>query len=91
MIAMILWGQVTNRKGKVIKFFFPLILLYILLLPFYVIALVVYFTCILISNEENDVFLYLKLFLNLPTIFNSMRNLEILVKNKENNIQLTIK
>ena len=91
MIAMMIWGQFKNKKGKIIKFFFPLILLYILLIPFYLIAVIVYFTFIFLEKEENEVFRYLKIFLNLPSIFHSMRGLEILVKNNDEDIKFIIK
>ncbi len=91
MIAMILWGQVRNKKGNVIKFFFPLLILYIILLPIYLLVLIVYLFFLVLSDENNEAVSYLKLFLNLPSIFHSMRDLEILVKNNENDIKLTIK
>ena len=91
MIAMMIFGQVTNKKGKLIKFFFPLIILYIILLPIYLIVLIVYLFFLVFSDGNNEAVSYLKLFLNLPSIFHSMRDLEILVKNKEQNIKLIVK
>lgn len=89
MIAMMLWGHFT-KNNKQYKFFFPLIIIYILLLPFYVIAFVLYIL-FLIGSNNNSITSYLKIFLNIPVIFNSMKDLEIIVNNKEENFKIIVK
>ncbi len=91
MSAMLIRGYVTKKNGKKINFFIPLIIIYVLLLPFYVISLVVYLFFIIFSNEFNDIKAYLKIFLNLPVIFNSMKNLIIIINNDEEDIKILVK
>lgn len=91
MSAMLIRGYVTKKNGKKINFFIPLIIIYVLLLPFYVISLVVYLFFIIFSNEFNDIKAYLKIFLNLPVIFNSMKNLSIIINNDEEDIKILVK
>lgn len=90
-MAMIIWGHIMKENGKTIKFFFPLILLYILILPFYFIAFIVYIFFLILSENNSPFISYLKIFLNLPTIFSAMKDLEIVVNNYKEDIKIYIK
>ena len=91
MIAMIIWGHFSNKNGHVYKFAFPLLILYILLLPFYCLAFIVYIFFFLFAEKSNQVLSYLKMFLNLPTIFYSLKGLSVDVKNQNQDMKIYIR
>ncbi len=90
MIAMIVIGHVLTKKGHLIRFFFPLFLIYILLLPIYIIASFSYALLSLSDEYQTKITSYLKMFLRLPIIFISLRGTLINVDNEENKIRIKI-
>lgn len=90
MIAMIVIGHVLTKKGYLIRFFFPLFLIYILLLPIYIIVSFIYVLLNLNYESQSTIKSYLKMFLNLPIIFISLKGTLINIDNEENKLRIKI-
>jgi len=90
MMAMMIWGKIITKKGFTIPIFFPLIILYVLLLPIYIIAVAAYQILIFVGDSTSEARGYMKIFFELPNIFISLKGTIINIENRENNIKLRI-
>ena len=79
-----------TKKGYLIRFCFPLLLIYILILPIYIIVGFVYAILNLSNESQNIVKSYMKIFLKFPIIFISLKGTLINIDNEENKIKIKI-
>ena len=90
MMAMMIWGHVLTNKGKLVRFFFPLLLVYILLLPLYIIVGFLYAILSLVNGSKNIVCNYMRIFLSSPIIFISLKGTLINIENEESKVKIKI-
>lgn len=90
-MAMIIWGYFLTKRGRLFRFFFPLFLIYVLLLPIYLLVVSVYILLLIIGDTTLSARAYLKIFLNLPSIFSSAKGTQINIDNAETKIMINIK
>ncbi|MDC7244413.1 MAG: hypothetical protein PQJ47_00705 [Sphaerochaetaceae bacterium] len=90
MIAMLVSGYFRTKKGKTFPIWFPLILIYIILLPLYILASIVLLIISISGTRDSTAKKYLKLFFALPQIFGAMIGTNITVENEDANFEVNI-
>jgi hypothetical protein len=88
MIPMLVHGHIMTKKNTTRRFFFPLILLYLLLLPLYVLVAILFLFLAMIGPATLVARNCMKLFLELPVVFCSMEGTQILIDNEQTDIKL---
>ncbi len=88
MLPMILWIRIRDENHS-FRLLLPLLLVYILLLPFYVLCIIAYpFTRLSGSLSAEGA---VRIFLHLPVLFSSMRGTEVEFHSNDSDISLFVK
>ena len=82
MLPMLLRLRVKSRDAS-FGFFFPMLLLYILILPIYLIVAVVYLFMMFAPDQSEAVRRYMTIFFRTPQLLSAARGIQIKVQSKD--------
>lgn len=90
MLPMLLRVRVRNSDTR-FGFFFPMLLLYILLLPVIIITAVVYTFMLTVPHRTKQARSYMKFVLHSPQLLSAARGIEIDVSSDDSDIKMYLK
>jgi hypothetical protein len=90
MLPMLFWVRVHDDKHS-FAFFIPLILVYLLLLPVYVLAVLAYTFMGLMGDEARTARGYMLAIFSLPSLFAAARGTEIEIHSDSSDVTLYVK
>ncbi|GEM_PF-885019 len=90
MLPMMFWVKIHNEEHS-FAFFIPLILVYLLLLPLFVLAALAYAVMCLAWDNTKEARGYMMLFFSLPSLLAAARGTEIEVRSDTSDVSLYVK
>ncbi|PKL28866.1 MAG: hypothetical protein CVV46_04290 [Spirochaetae bacterium HGW-Spirochaetae-2] len=90
MLPMLFWIRVHDDEHS-FAFFIPLILVYLVLAPVYVLAALVYAVMCLLGDETKNARGYVFMLLSLPSLFAAARGTEIDIHSDTSDVTLYVK
>lgn len=82
--------KVRSRDAS-FGFFFPMLLLYILLIPIFVIVAVIYVFMILAPRQTREIRRYMMFFFKTPQLLSAAKGMEINVQSKDADVIMFLK
>jgi len=90
MIAMLVSGNFRTKKGNTYPIWFPLIIIYLILAPLYVLAAIALLIMSMFGSIGETARNYLKLFFSLPKVFSALIGTTVKVENRDADFELRI-